>query len=305
MPQDNSTNNKTIGFVGLGEMGSGMAANIIKGGYPLVVFDINKEAVSQLQHLGATVAENFQTLAGTCDSIIFSLPNHVVVEKVLFGTEGLIQYLSSNHTIIDCGTTNPLATKDFYERFATKNISFIDAPVSGFPQRATEGTLTIMVGSASEDDFTNIESLLKCMGTLVVRMGESGTGQLAKVINNVFYNIACATVAELLPLSVKMGLNTDKMVEIVSNSTGQSVAMNYFGPMILERNFKTGYAMENAYKDMESVIDVMKTYKIPLPVTMAAVSTYQMALNQELGKENKGAMIKVWEKVLGVTVKKT
>jgi len=304
MPKNNKNKDPYVGFVGLGEMGKGMAMNILKGGYPLMVFDIDKKAVSQRQTAGAQIARDISQIAKPCHTIILSLPSYSVVEEVVFGKNGLIQNLSLCQTVIDCGTTNPIATKDFHDRLAGNNITFIDAPVSGFPQRANDGTLTIMVGCENEKKFLEIKPLLDCMGETVVHLGGAGTGQIAKVINNVCYNIACATIAELLPLSMKMGLDPEKIIEIISTSTGQSAAIKYFGPMILKRNFKSGYAMSNAYKDMESIIDIMKTHKIPLPVTTAAVSTYQMALNQGSGNESKAAMLKVWEKVLGVTVKK-
>lgn len=293
----------TIGFIGLGEMGSGMAANIIKAGYPLFVFDIDKMAVKKLEALGARIAGDFACLAEQCDWIILSLPDTLIVEKTLFDSSGLAQYLSPGQIVMDCGTTHPLATKDFYERLFRKGIIFLDTPVSGMAKRAEEGTLTVMVGS-SRAIFRKVKPVLTSISKNIVYMGGPGSGQLAKLINNVFFNISCATVAELLPLAVKMGLDPEKIVEVAGTGTGQSFALNFFGPLILERNFQPGYPMEKAYKDINAIIEVMSKYQISVPVTMAAVFTYQMALNQGLGHENKGAMVKVWEKVLDVEVKK-
>ena len=294
---------ENIGFIGLGVMGQGMALNIHKAGYPLYVFDIDDQAVKVLTNAGAEAVGNMQQLADRCDWIILSLPNTAIVEAILWGDQGLSEHLSPGQIVIDCGTTHPLATIDFHKRFEDNKICFLDAPVSGMEKRACEGTLTTMVGGLKEV-FDVVKPLFESMSSTVVYMGVAGSGQLTKVINNVFLNVACATVAELLPLSVKMGLDPEKIVEVAGSGSGQSFALNIFGPLILERDFSHGYPMESAYKDMSAIVEVINTHHIPIPVTMAALSTYQTALNRGLGKESKGAMVKVWEEVLGVEVKK-
>ncbi len=294
---------ENIGFIGLGVMGQGMALNIHKAGYPLYVFDIDDQAVKVLTNAGAEAVGNMQQLADRCDWIILSLPNTAIVEAILWGDQGLSEHLSPGQIVIDCGTTHPLATIDFHKRFEDNKICFLDAPVSGMEKRACEGTLTTMVGGLKEV-FDVVKPLFESMSSTVVYMGVAGSGQLTKVINNVFLNVACATVAELLPLSVKMGLDPEKIVEVAGSGSGQSFALNIFGPLILERDFSHGYPMESAYKDMSAIVEVINKHHIPIPVTMAALSTYQTALNRGLGKESKGAMVKVWEEVLGVEVKK-
>lgn len=291
-----------IGFIGLGAMGKGMALNILASGFPLCVFDIDAKAMKALVDTGATAASNLKKLAEHCGWIILSLPDTSVVQEIIWGENGLHEGLSAGHHVVDCGTTHPMATIGFHKRFGESGVQFLDAPVSGMEQRALEGTLTTMVGG-SRDVFERVKPVLESFSKTVIFMGGPGCGQLAKVINNVFFNISCAAVAELLPLAVKMGLDAEKMIEVAGTGTGQSFALNFFAPLILHRDFSQGYPMKKAYKDMSSIMEIMNAYQIPIPVTQAALMTYQMALNQNLGDESKGAMVKVWEKVLNVEVK--
>lgn len=291
-----------IGFIGLGTMGKGMASNILKAGYPLVVHDIDPIAVREMATRGAAVADEIAHLGPRCDVIILCLPDTSIVEQVLWDSGGLVESLPRGQIVIDCGTTHPLATRTIHERCQDQGLRFLDAPVSGMSERAAEGTLTIMVGG-DEALFQEVRPLLETMGTTIVYMGGPGSGQLTKVLNNVFFNISCAAVAELLPLAVKMGLDPSRIVDVAGSGTGQSFALNYFGPLILKGNFGPGYPMAKAYKDMVAIVEVMNTFQIPAPVTMATFLTYQIALNEGLGDCNKGGMVRVWEDILRVHVR--
>ncbi|MCU0561005.1 MAG: NAD(P)-dependent oxidoreductase [Desulfobacterales bacterium] len=292
-----------IGFIGLGAMGRGMALNVLKAGFPLKVYDIDPNAVDALAAAGAVAAAGLREVAEGCEWILLSLPDTAVVRQIIWGDDGLHERLSGGQGIVDCGTTHPMATIEFHKRLAAAGIAFLDAPVSGMEERAREGSLTTMVGG-SREIFERVTPVLESFSRTVIFMGGPGCGQLAKVINNVFFNISCAAVAELLPLAVKMGLDAEKMIAVAGTGTGQSFALNFFAPLILQREFGRGYPMKKAYKDMSSIMEIMNAYHIPIPVTQAALTTYQMALNLKLGDESKGAMVKVWEQLLGVEVKK-
>lgn len=292
-----------VGFIGLGQMGKWMALNLIHKGFSLLVCDLKKEAMNDLVKHGAKAHENLSEIANQCDNIVLSLPDTSVVESVLFGKGGLKPELKAGHTIIDCGTTHPLFTRQTSALLKKEGIVFIDAPVSGMESRAKEGTLTIMVGG-EEDTYLKIHPLLEAMAKTIVYMGASGNGQLAKMTNNVLFNISCAAMAEILPMATKMGLDPEKICSVVRTGTGQSYGFDFFSPLVLDDNFTPGYPMKSAYKDMATVMEISNEYQIPLPVTSATMQTYQIALAQGLGGENKGAMIKVWEKALGVKVRK-
>lgn len=294
--------NPSIGFIGLGQMGMGMAINVAKAGFDLTVFDLRQDYMEQAAPHGASKSESIKNLAEQCEWIILSLPGTNEVNSVISGSSGLAENLKSGSIIVDCGTTHPLTTKEIAGELKKIGVVFLDAPVSGMHARAMEGTLTAMVGG-EEAAFKKVEKVLSAFANKIIYMGQSGNGQLTKLTNQLLFNINAAAVAEILPMAVKMGLDPAKVIDVVKTGTGRSLALEFFGPLILKNDFGPGYPLQNAYKDMISAAEISSRETIPLPVTAAATFTYQLALSQGLGNENKGAMIKVWEKTLGVKVR--
>jgi 3-hydroxyisobutyrate dehydrogenase-like beta-hydroxyacid dehydrogenase len=292
-----------IGFVGLGEMGKWMAINVAKAGFPLTVFDIRPEPVRELVEKGAASGEHPADVAKRSEYVMMSLPDTEVVERVLFGEKGLIHGLFPGSIVVDLSTIHYLATLRIEGELRAKGITFIDAPVSGMEARAKEGTLTVMIGG-DPGAVEKIHPIFEAIGNNIINMGKSGNGQLTKLVNQLLFNISAAAMAEILPMAVKLGLDPEAVSRVVTTGTGSTFALQFFTPYILENNFKPGYPLISAYKDMESAAEISSQKKIPLPVFAAAMQTYQMALVQGLGNENKGAMIKVWEKILGVEVRK-
>jgi 3-hydroxyisobutyrate dehydrogenase-like beta-hydroxyacid dehydrogenase len=292
-----------IGFVGLGTMGRWMALNLVKAGFPLKFFARRKEVIDQMTSQGGKPLPSLKDLAKESTWIIFCLPNTETVEEVLLGKDGMAAILKASQVIIDCGTIHPLSTRKIAAALKSRRIPFLDAPVSGMESRAKDGTLTIMVGG-EEAVFQQVRPALEAMGNKIIYAGPSGNGQMMKMINNVMFDIHCAALAELLALAVKMGLDPEQVCTVLRSGTGQCFAIDNFGPLILDGNFGPGYPMAEAYKDMVHAVEISSAQSIPLPVTAASMVTYQMALDQGLGRENKGAMVKVWERVLGVQVRK-
>ena len=295
--------NLRVGFIGLGEMGKWMAVHIVKAGFPLTVYDIRPGSVQDLVGEGASAAASAAEAAKNADCVLLSLPDEHVVEEVLFAESGLVQGLRSGSIVVDLSTTGYLATIRFAERLRSLGVTFIDAPVTGMEARAKDATLTIMA-AGEEKAVQKIRPILALLGNNIVYMGKSGNGQLTKLVNQLLFNISAAAMAEVLPMAVKLGLDPEAVCQAVTTGTGQTFALAFFAPHILENNFKPGYPLNKAYKDMISAAEISSRKQIPLPVLAAAMQTYQMALAQGLGNENKGAMIKVWEKVLGVEVRK-
>lgn len=234
---------------------------------------------------------------------MLSLPNTQVVEEVIFGENGLIFGLSPGSILVDLSTIHYLATLRIEEELKARGVTFIDAPVSGMEARAKEGTLTVMVGG-DLNVVEKIHPILDAIGNNIVYMGKSGNGQLAKLVNQLLFNISIAAMAEILPMAVKLGLDPEAVCRVVTTGTGQSFALEFFTPYILNNDFKPGYSLIEAYKDMISAAEISSQEKIPLPVFFVAMQTYQLALAGGFGDENKGAMIKVWEKALGVKVRR-
>jgi 3-hydroxyisobutyrate dehydrogenase-like beta-hydroxyacid dehydrogenase len=292
-----------IGFVGLGQMGKWMALNMLKAGYDLTVCDTNPHPVEELCGAGAAAAASPSKVAEETEWVFLSLPNSDVVERVIFGPEGWLEHASPRMIVIDLGTTGYMPTIEFARRLKEHNISFIDAPVSGMEERAKTGELTVMVGG-EEAIYNQILPVLKVIGKKILHMGQLGSGQLSKLINQILFNISCAAVAEVLPMAAKLGLDPEKVTEVITNGTGRSFAAEFFVPRALDNIFEEGYPLKAAYKDMISAFEISAQMKIPLPLTHAAATTYQMALAEGYGDLSKGAMIKVFEKMLGVEFRK-
>lgn len=290
---------KKVGFVGLGQMGRWMALNVLKSGFDLTVFDIDPGAMQFLAGQGAGLATGPAELAGRVDIVLLSLPSTAVVEEVIFGEGGLVYGARPGLAIVDCGTSSYGPTVDFSRRLAGRGIRYADAPVSGMEARAKEGTLTVMFGG-EEDLFEAVLPVLDAFGDKVLHMGAVGSGQLTKLTNQLLFNISCASIAEVLPMAAKLGLDPGKVLQVVTTGTGRSFAAEFFGPRILEGRFDEGYPLKHAYKDMISAAEICAYEQIPLPLVHAATTTYQMALADGYGDEDKGAMIKVFERLLGV-----
>lgn len=292
-----------IGFIGLGQMGKWMALNLVKAGFDTTVFDLNAEAVAELTQAGAKKAASPAELAQDNQWVFLSLPNTAIVEEVIFGRQGLATAAKPGLVICDCGTTSYLPTVDMAERLAKRGMTLVDAPVSGMEARAKAGELTIMYGGSPEV-FEALSPAFTAMGDKVLNMGPVGSGQLTKLVNQLLFNISCAAIAEVLPMAAKLGLDPEKVTQVVTSGTGRSFAAEFFAPLALDGVFDQGYPLEHAYKDMVSAAEISANRQIPLPMTSAATTTYQMALAQGLGGLGKGAMIKVFERLLDVEFRK-
>ncbi|MGI5836187.1 MAG: NAD(P)-dependent oxidoreductase, partial [Chloroflexota bacterium] len=269
----------------------------------LMVYDISSAAMQFLTDQGARSCESPAEVAAKCQYVFLSLPNTAVVEKVLFGPGGIVEGAKAGLGLIDLSTITYMGTLDIAKRLAEKGIRFADAPVSGMESRAKEGTLSVMFGG-DEAFFAEVEPHLKAIGNTIVHMGPIGAGQLTKLINQLLFNACMASMAEILPMGVKLGLDPEKLTKIVTTGTGRSFGLEFFAPRILENKFDAGYPLKDAYKDMISAMEISAHQKIPLPMVQSTATTFQMALAEGYGSEDKGAMIKVFERLLGVKFRK-
>lgn len=293
----------TIGFVGLGQMGKPMALNLTKPHGSYIISDIRADSFSAFDRDDIKTTTHPADLAAA-DVLILSLPSTAIVTNFLFGPEGIAQNLRAGTIVVDTSTIAYGATVEIGQRLAERNVGFVDAPVSGMQSRAEDGTLTIMCGGKAEA-VAAVGPLLQRMGNNILFMGDTGAGQLTKLINQLLFDINAAALAEVLPMAVKMGLDSEKVGAVVNSGTGRSYASEFFIPRILENSFSAGYPMKHAYKDLVSAAELSAAHCIPMPVLAAATATYQQALLRGLGDHDKGGMIRVFEDLLGVTFRKT
>ena len=292
-----------IGFIGLGQMGKWMAINLLQAGFDLTVFDIDHQALALLQKSGASVADSPVKLSAHTEQLILCLPAPEVNDTVMWGKNGAVEGLGSGQLVIDCGTSDYRWTAEFAAKLAERGIGFADAPVTGMEERAKEARLTIMFGGP-KSIFDQVQPILKAMGNQIIHMGGIGCGQLAKLINQLLFNVSLAAMAEVLPMAVKLGLDPEKIGTVINSGSGRSFASEVFIPNILANRFDQGYSLIKAYKDMISATRISADHQIPLPVVQAATTTYQMALASDLGDLDKGAMIKIFERLLEVKFRK-
>lgn len=293
-----------ISFIGLGVMGSGMAFNLAKGkkGFDLLVHDIDPNVLEKFHEQGIQTTSNiFNTLES--DYILLCLPNTEILKKVILGDNGLLKYLNAGQTIIDFSTISYSKTREIYEKCREKQVNFLDCPISGHEKASVDGTLSIMCGG-DKKVFENVKPILNKMGTQVIYMGESGSGQLTKMINNCILNICVASFSELMPIGVKLGLDPEKLGDVLMTASGSSSASKTLIPKVLEGQFEHGFSLDEAYKDMDHIYDVLVKNEVPLPTLNGAMQSYQLALQHGERDYYKHAMIRFYEDMLDVKVRK-
>ena len=287
-----------LGFVGLGQMGRPIALNLLKGGDELTVVSRTDKAFGEFTARGVRCGTRVADLAGA-DVVFLCLPDGRAVLDTLAGSAGLLACLGPGRTIVDLSTVSHADAAAAAEAARAAGIDFLDAPVSGMEARAVDGTLTIMCGGVKAV-FDRIRPLLAHIGTKILFMGPAGSGQLAKLINQLLFDINAAALAEILPMAAKMGLDPVLVGEVINGGTGRSHASEFFVPRILRGHFSDGYPMGDAYKNLVSGAELGARLCLPMPVLAAATATYQTALLRGHGREDKGAMVRVFEDLLDV-----
>ena len=191
---------KVIGFIGLGIMGKPMVKNLLKAGYSLSVYDINKDAMEEVVALGAKNGQSLKEITQNTDIIITMLPNSPHVKEVILGAGGVLERVRQGQIVIDLSSIDPLVSKELASKLAICGVSFLDAPVSGGEPKAIDGTLSIMVGGPAET-FEQVKDILSTMGSSVVLVGEAGSGNVTKLANQIIVALNIAAMSEALVLA--------------------------------------------------------------------------------------------------------
>jgi 3-hydroxyisobutyrate dehydrogenase-like beta-hydroxyacid dehydrogenase len=297
---------RNIGFIGLGRMGAGMALNMLQKSGGLHVFDTHTGAMRPLLEAGAQACTSPADMAAKCDLIFMCLPYAPEVRAAMFADDGIAAAKQAALTVVDMTTLDRTDALAIAAESADANIAYWDCPISGMPFRAKDGTLTIMFGG-SDDAFADVKPYLDQIGTSIIHCGPLGCGQAMKALNNIIYNVNIAALAEVLPLTVAVGLDPEQVAEIVMSGSSRSFASEYFVPRMLEGRFDTDFTLNAAYKDIVNVERMAAETGAKLPVVDAMTGSYKAAIAAGYGDEPKSSMLKVYEEALGVafrTVKK-
>ncbi len=292
-----------VGFIGLGRMGAGMALNMLSKSVHLSVFDTHDGAMRPLVEAGAAACKSPAEMARTCELIFICLPYAPEVRSVIFGGGGIAEAAPKGLTIVDTTTLDRSDALTIAGETAKLGIDYWDCPISGMPFRAKDGTLTVMFGG-SDEAFETVKPYLEKVGTSIIHCGPVGTGQAMKALNNIIYNVHIATLAEVLPLTVAVGLDPEQVAEMVMSGSSRSFASEYFVPRMLDGKFDTDFTLSAAYKDIVNVERMAEEAGAMLPVVNAMIGSYKAAIEAGYGDEPKSAMLKVYEDALGVTFRR-
>ena len=284
-----------VAFLGMGIMGSRMAANVARGGFELTVCNRTRGRAERVaEATGARLADTPAEAAEGADAVITMVVDSPDVETVLFGEKGAASTLAAGAFVIDMSTIAPKAVDAIAERLRASGIGFIDAPVSGSSPKAENGTLTIMVG-ASDEDYKRALPLLESMGELIVHCGPLGHGQMVKLLNNTLAATNAAALAEAIAAARKAELDLDALVKVVAASSGNSTMLGLkAGPMI-EHQFEPLFKLDHMLKDVRHTLNVGHDLGAKMPVAEAAKSLYEAASEAGKGDEDFAAVIEAIE----------
>lgn len=293
---------KTTGFIGLGIMGKPMAENLLKSGVSLMVYDVNQKVVDQLVSIGAKSGSP-KEIGNACDIIFTILPNGAIVQDVLFGEDGVSKGLTAGKIVCDCSSVTPTESKVCFERLEKIGVGFVDAPVSGGEPGAINGTLAFMAGG-KEEDFNQLKPFFDIMGSSALLIGESGSGSVTKLANQVIVNLTIAAVSEAFVLAVKAGADPVKVFEAIKGGLAGSAVLNAKIPMIVERNFKPGGKISINHKDIKNVLATAHDIDVPVPFSSQLFEVMQALKVGGHMNDDHGGIVQYFEQLAGVEVKK-
>lgn len=289
-----------IGFIGLGIMGSPMAGQLIKGGHDVYLYSRSK-VPEELVSNGGIPCQNGPEVAANSEVIILMLPDTPDVENVLFGDEGISETLLEGQTIIDMSSISPIATREFASQLATKNVSYVDAPVSGGEIGAKNATLTIMVG-ANGSMFAKVEPIFKLMGKNITHVGDIGAGQVCKVANQVIVALNIEAVGEALLLASKAGVDPSKVRQALMGGFASSKILEIHGERMIERTFKPGFRIELHQKDLNLALNTARSLGVSLPNTSTAQELFNACSAAGQSSQDHSAMVCALERLAQHTV---
>jgi 3-hydroxyisobutyrate dehydrogenase len=292
----------TIAFIGLGNMGGPMAANLAKAGHSVKAFDLSAQALAQAAEAGCQTAESAQDAVKGVDFVVSMLPAGKHVEGLFVtGDQPLFDLIDSNALVIDSSTIDADTARRVAAAGATKGIGFIDAPVSGGVGGAQAGTLTFIVGG-SEAQFAQAKPVLECMGKNIFHAGDHGAGQVAKVCNNMLLGILMAGTCEALNMGMKNGLDPKVLSDIMKQSSGNNWALQVYNPVpgVMDgvpasRDYQGGFMVELMFKDLGLAMEVSQQSASATPMGSAARALFNLHKSAGNGALDFSSLIRLYQ----------
>jgi 2-hydroxy-3-oxopropionate reductase len=292
-----------IGFIGLGIMGKPMAKNLVKAGHSLVVFDVVPGPVKELEAVGAKSAGSAKEVAAASDIVITMLPNSPHVREAVLGANGVLEGARSGQVYVDMSSIDPMVAREVETAVRKKGVVMLDAPVSGGEPKAIDGTLAIMVGGPA-DVFEKTKPILLKMGASAVLVGDIGSGNVAKLANQIVVALNIAAMSEALVLATKAGVDPEKVYQAIRGGLAGSTVLDAKAPMVLNRNFKPGFRVELHIKDLANALAAAHAVGSPIPLTSQVMEILQALKVDGREEEDHSSIVHFYEKLANVEVKK-
>ncbi|MDK1685206.1 3-hydroxyisobutyrate dehydrogenase [Acinetobacter terrestris] len=270
-----------IAFIGLGNMGGSMAQNLLKSGHQVFGYDLSAVALQHFAEAGGVVCDSPQAAAKQADIVVSMLPAAKHVREVYLGEHGILEVLQAGSLCIDSSTIDPQTIQEVAAAAQARQIRVCDAPVSGGTLGAKDGSLTFMVG-ADVETFEAVKPVLSCMGKNLVHCGDVGTGQVAKICNNLILGISMTAVAEGMALGAKLGIDPQALAGVINSSTGRCWSSEIYNPWpdICEnapssRGYTDGFAAQLMLKDLGLAVDAAQQADQPIVLGSMVQKLYQ------------------------------
>lgn len=289
-----------VAFLGLGIMGRPMAANLVKAGHEVSTW--NRSSGKDVE--GARAAASPGEAARGAEVVWMCVSDTAAVEQVLFGPEGVENALEPGAVVVDSSTISPSATLRFAERIRSKGGDYVDAPMTGSKIGAEGGQLIFIVGGA-EETVERLKPLFAAMGKLMVRVGETGKGQSAKLAMNLIIALTYEGFAEALTLATKLGVNMEKLLQLINASMVRSGVVEYKAPFVMKRDFTPNFPLRLMHKDIHLMLEAAREMRIKLPALETVEEIYEIATDEGQADLDYAATLSLLEKWAGVEVKGT
>ena len=285
---------KKIGFIGIGLMGFPMAKNILKSGYKLKVFNRSLVKAEPLKDFGAEISKTVSELVKDSEIIITMLTDDKAVDEVM-GSSHFLDNLKPGSTVIDMSSTKPITAKKHGKNLSLKKIDYLDAPVSGGTIGAEEGSLAIMIGG-DQKVFNKAEDLLKTMGNPTL-VGPVGSGQVAKLANQIVVGLTIGAVAEAVTLCEKAGADPIKMISALSGGWADSKVLQTHGKRMIDKDFSPKGKTSTHLKDMNNILECANNFNTHLPISNLVKEMYKNLVENGHGNDDHSSLYKEIERI--------
>ena len=292
-----STANK-VGLIGLGTMGSGMAASLRRAGYDMHVFDVRQEVADKFAKDGGQAYKNVAELGAACDVVVSVVVNAAQTEAVLFGPNsdgtGCAAAMRAGSVFVMCSTVDPNWSVALEARLEKLGLHYVDAPISGGAAKAASGEMTMMT-AAKPAAYAKCENILNAMAGKVYKLGDhAGAGSKVKIINQLLAGVHIAAAAEAMALGLREGVNPDALYDVITHSAGNSWMFENRMAHVLAADYTPLSAVDIFVKDLGLVLDMARASKFPLPLSSTAHQMFMQASTAGFAKEDDSAVIKIF-----------